>query len=257
MRTITYITPDGTAWPLTEHDWTSAIEHGGISGLVGETRDQVITGPDLIGQILDSQDIGPMTGGLTVYIAGDETRSADKMWRELRAGLSTAKGREGTLVISSERAGRVYAKVRLQKIVGAPESDPDDETVLKIVLPLVCDDGVWWTAPMSAPGQAVVHNSGDVYLEPRIHWSGSGGQVKVPSGASFTLPAVGSPRIFECSSAKAFAVLRMDGSVDYELLAQLALTALPEGIPPGQSRAYSLPAGAVLIWQLGYLDPWQ
>ena len=78
----------------------------------------------------------------------------------------------------------------------------------------------------------------------------------MPSGASFTLPAVGSARTLVLDNDESCVVTDDRGRVDRALWHTLAPTVLPESVPIGERRRFSVPTGAELQWQVAVLDPW-
>lgn len=252
---LTWISPDYRSWDITSLDWVAGIRAGGISGLIGEADDVAITAPGVSGQVLDSQQIPPMRGTIRFAVRGDGMASADDTWARLRQTFHHS--RYGTMVLSETSFGPLSAKLRRSGAIPPPAVDPaSEDVILDVDVPVISDEGCWWTQPISDTGFVTVTNSGDVLVWPEIVWEGDGGQVTMPSGATFTLPSANSLRRLFLDPFESNAVLDADGNIDTEMWT--AVRGLPaEGVPPGKSRDYALPEGAHLEWALGVLDPWQ
>lgn len=246
--TLSYTTPWGKKYELLEEDWSTGLKHGGFKGLGGTWSDVTVTAPGAPGQVLDSQNISAMTGSITVLVKAE-------LWKEFRAGFSTTL--VGTLTLHDTGVGDLHAQVRLNGPLPPPDAEPEDEDYLEIEVPLVVDTGAWLTDYVSGTGIVNVTNGGDIALHLRIRWSGDGGVVTVPSGATFALPAVTEERILLLNTMESLAVLTPAGEVDYELMRSLSRQVLPEGVPPGKTRTYSVPTGAQLEYRVGHIDPWK
>lgn len=251
---VAYISPGGREWRLTDSEWVAGIKSGGVDGLVGDVQDVVQSPVGSDSQVLEYQSPRPMDGSLTLHIRGDEDRSADDVWADLRKDFSRSK--RGVLRISSP-AGTVSCHVRLSSPLGAPTQDPAfDEVVLDVQVSLVADRAGWWFPAMSSAqsGVVTVTNSGDLTIFPTIRWR-TAGQFIVPSGAKFTLPAVATDRIAYLSHGGVGRVEDTNGVADKATRSLLA-TLPSEGVPAGETRTYTIPANSVLSWQVGVLDPW-
>lgn len=249
-----YTTPWGRQWEMLTENWVTGLNAAGIDGLVAQSTDVTTESPFVAGQILDSQNIGPMTGSLRVAVGPDGPKPAGDVWAEFRAGFSRTL--VGTLSLHSPRYGRVSTQVRLAATLPPPDVEPNDEGVIdELPIQLISDQGVWLHDTVSGTGEVTVTNFGGVDVSPQIRWSGAGGTVTVPSGATFSLPAVEEERILLLSPVESLAVITPLGEIDYPLMRQLQ-AALPEVVPEGQSRTYVMPPGAALEWQIGVMDPW-
>lgn len=253
---LTWISPSGQEWELTSLDWVAGIRAGGIEGLVGEPTDVAVSTPGEAGQVLDSQEYPAMRGTLRFAVRGDGEKSADDVWAELRQSFRHKQ--YGTLILRGSAYGNLSAATRRGGVIPPPLVDPaSEEVILDVDVPVISDEGCWWTDTLTGTGTVTVSNSGDVPVYVKIRWSGSGGVVTLPSGATFTLPATPIPRILHLSSAQSLVVLTDSGVVDPILWKQVRGVALPELVPAEESRTFQLPSGATLEWQLGVMDPWQ
>lgn len=257
---IRYVSPAGEQWLLSDAEWTAGLKHGGITGLIG-TREpllqQGVVGVE--GDYVAGHRVPGMTGELTVLVRGGRGTSAQDEWASLRRAFNTDESRPGYLFI--EPAGGVgeslQARVRLNGYVSEPEADDAHaEVVNNVRIPLAADEGVWLTRARHATGEVLVTNDGDTPLPVAVEWSGAGGAVTVPSGASFTLPAAPETRVLHLESRLGCLVTDESGRVDRDLWVQVRKTALPELVPVGAKRSFTVPEGAVLRWQVRRLDPW-
>jgi hypothetical protein len=188
-------------------------------------------------------------------VRAGQGRHAHDIWAEFRHGFSILPPL-GTLQIESPM-GTMHAQVRLN---GAPSDlEVDDATadMWALSIPLAIDTGYWETGPFRKSGNVTVTNSGQVYIWPEIVWEGAGGKVTLPSGAEFTLPAVDSTRRLHLDPQRSHQVLNGLGVRDDDLWRRIRGQIISEGVPPGQSRQYTLPDGAFLEWRIGVLDPWR
>lgn len=245
----------GHQWDFTG-DWVAGITSGGVEGLVGTMTDTTAQPLGLPGQVVLSQRADPFSGSLRFHCRGDENRSAAEVQADLRRAFSGLRSRRNELVVSSP-VGDVHAFVRLNGAIPDPVEDPSwDEVVLNVQVPVICDDGLWWMHAPSLEGRSTIVNFGDVPVWVQIRWSGSGGRVVMPSGASFTLPSVPAERVLYLSRHDSLVVRGMDGVVDHEVWAKVR-GAYPEFVPVGASRTFTLPVGARLEYKVGVADPWQ
>lgn len=249
----------GHEWDFTG-DWAAGIISGGIDGLVGSFVDTAAQPLGFPGQVVLSQHAEPMAGSLTFHCREDGRRQAAQVQADLRAAFSGVAGRRNELVVSSP-VGDAHAFVRLNGVVPPPVEDPSwGEVVLNMQVPVICDEGVWWVPAPAAEGDAVVSNFGDVPVWVRIRWSGGGGRVVLPSGASFTLPAVGEERVLYLSRKESLVVRKPDGGIDFDLWAAVRANmrgVSPERVPVDSERRFRLPAGAQIEYEVGVMDPWQ
>lgn len=245
----------GRYWAFTG-DWAAGIKSGGVDGLVGQVDDAVAEPIGTPGQLVVGQQVGPLRGSLTFLCRAHGGMDAGEVQAALRRAWSPLAARTNVVTVSSP-VGNVQARLRLDRGHVAVKEDPSwSDVVLDVEIPAVGDEGLWWTVPHSGQGIVTVTNYGDVFLWVRIRWSGDGGRVILPSGASFILPAVESERVLSLSRSESLAVRDAAGVVDQAVRAQLRGVP-PEGVPVGQSRLFTVPAGASVEWQAGVLDPWQ
>ena len=236
--------------------WSVGIKYAGISGLIGHPEVIGVPGGRDVGQLVAGFQTQPMRGSITVHVRGNDSVSATTMWRMFRKQFSTKKF--GTLVVNSP-LGRVAAKVRLDGIITEPKVlDEDLEIIENVVIPLVSDEGFWWTEPEFHTGNNIVTvtNNGDLTTWLRIHWNGPGGTIILPSRARFSIPATTTPLFLDLNPLEFGVVRRLDtGKIDE--IATSRTGALPEGIPAGESRKFQLAANVSAEWRGRVFDPWR
>lgn len=243
----------GTDWDFI-NDWAAGIKAGGIDGLIGTMTTTTATPLAAPGQTTLSQSAGVMTGAVTFLCRADASRDAGEVAAALRASFSPLAHQRSLLKLSTP-AGVMTLWVRLGEGMAAPTQDPSwSEVVLDVRIPLVADDGVWWTMPQQGTGTVTITNDGDVPVAPIITWTGAGGVVQVPSGAMFRLPAVSTqhtlvlqkiPKITANNAPVEKGVAQVLRSIPIEL------------VPPGTTRTFHVPPGATIQWKKGVLDPWR
>lgn len=245
----------GELWDFTA-DWVAGIKSGGIDGLTGSLSDVAVTPLGVGGQVVVSQEPAPIQGSLTFHCRGEGDRDAGQVYADLRRAFSPLRGRESTLRVVSP-TGEADLRVRRGGAMSDPVEDPSwSDMVLSVQVPVVADEGVWWLPPVVLFGEAPVVNSGDVPVFVTVGWSGAGGQVTMPSGATFTLPPVQETRYLHLSRRRSLSVTDGGGVRDDVLWRQLRGLA-PEVVPVGAQRTFRVPDGAWVEYRLGVLDPWQ
>ncbi|MDO5534167.1 MAG: hypothetical protein Q4F65_05910 [Propionibacteriaceae bacterium] len=257
--TLRYKGISGRVWPIAAAGSNTGVvlRSKGLEGMVGEVDDEALSAHGVPGQVVDHQQVGPMTGSLAVAIYPTATESVAEVVSGWRSDWSRLVGREGLLELDSPTMGVLSTPVRLAASLPPVDDDPYGETSIEEAeAELVADGGVWSGPPQSGTGSVTVTNTGDVRVWPRIGWQAAG-PVVLPSGASFLLPAVPAPRVLDLDPGESLEVTDAAGVLDRAVWEQVRGAVLPEGVPPGKSRTYILPAGASLRWRLGYLDPWR
>lgn len=251
---IRYYGPSGREWRMSSHDWNAGLKAGGFSGLTGQLSAHVVSSIGEPGQRVESYQIPPAEGYLDVFARADGGKSAAEVWVKLRQDF-TWRAPFGTLVVESP-LGLASAVVRLHGELPPPETDELAAEVKQLRIPLSNDSGVWWLETQQSVGTVTVSNFGDVTIWPEIVWDGAGGVVKLPSGATFNLPAVRGEHLISLHPQRTRCVLDAQGQFADALHKQLQGVILPEGVPVGVTGVFTVPHGAKLQWKVGVLDPW-
>lgn len=254
MMFMEYTSPWGDTFPLMTRDVPRIqVDTDGVQGLVGEAEDVVVKAATSRGQVLDGLMVGEMTGTLVGRVYASDPVECDRLYRRWRAAWDRRTA--GVLTAGRDDGQVFHAKVRASSVMAAPSRDPLNDIEVAFSMNVVADGGVWFTDEIGGEGSVEITNSGDVDLFPRIRWEGAGGQVRLPSGATFTLPAVTSERTLLLDDEESLGVLDATGRKD-EALWPLP-GAVAEGVPVRATRQYLLPAGATLLWQTAVFDPWR
>ncbi|CAB0998278.1 hypothetical protein FRC0497_01453 [Corynebacterium diphtheriae] len=251
---IRYYGPSGREWRMSSHDWNAGLKAGGFSGLVGQLSVSAVRSIGESGQRVESYQVPPADGYLDVFARADGGLTATDAWVALRQDFKR-RAPFGTLVVGSP-LGLASARVRLSGELPPPDVDDVMAAEKPLRVPLSNDDGVWWLEAQSFPDTVTVTNFGDVTVWPEIVWNGAGGVVKLPSGASFNLPAVKNKHLISLHPKRTRKVLDAAGGFDDDVYKQLRGVILPEGVATGGSGVFTVPTGAELRWKVGVLDPW-
>ncbi|WP_233426067.1 hypothetical protein [Corynebacterium silvaticum] len=257
MTKISYMTPHGKAIDLSASDWDTGLRYGGLSGLKAKADTTTIQAIGQPGQVVESVRFPAMEGTLTVALSG-KGGPVDQVYRRLCAAFSHTL--PGTLRIHTPCHGMVSAQVRLAGFITPPKADLDllgEETVDAVEIPLICDQGVWWTQQVTGVGAVDVINDGEIAVAIHIRWKDKGGKVTLPSGAMFDLPPASDWRTLILDPEESCVVLDDDdGQPDYGLWPS-KISVVPELVPPNQKRRFILPAGACAMWRIALTDPWE
>lgn len=254
MTKISYMSPYGKVIDLSASDWETGLRYGGLSGLKAKADITTIQALGQPGQVVESVRFPAMEGTLTVALSGKGS-PVDRVYRRLCAAFSHTL--PGTLRIHTPCHGMVSVQVRLAGFITPPKADLlGEETVDAVEIPLICDQGVWWTQQVTGVGAVDVINDGEIAVAIRIRWKGDGGKVTLPSGMVFDLPPVGDWRTLILDPEESCVVLDDNGQPDYGLWPS-KISVVPELVPPNQTRTFILPTGASAIWRIALTDPWK
>ena len=247
MYSLTYTSPGGEHFEMLEGGDKPTIVLDSLTGLVGEFEDTSVRSLGVPGARVDFRDrvVAPMTGGFSLVVQSAE------QWAMARAAFSTH--RYGTLTLDVGDVKRT-APVRLSASLPSPGGRPKMGSQIQVALVSDGPGGGVWSERLQAMTQSVtVTNYGDVPVWPEIAWSGAGGDVYLPSGASFRLPPVsGEHRVSLARGERG----RVYGPAGFDKDLTRTAGAVGEATPVGESRVYRVPSGARLEWSVGVLDPW-
>lgn len=255
MIDITYTSPQGQAFQIGNHLHQGVfIKEAGISGLVGAFEETSFSTVGTPGHTVTGLNVKPISAQIELHITewgGDSVEEIFTRWRNAWSVHSS-----GTMTILSS-IGPLSTPVKLAAPMPDLESDLRDATGYGLRMSVTGNTGIWSTHTVGAEGTVTVTNPGDVTVWPKITWSGQGGQVTLPSKATFELPATVDQKTLWLNNAEACLVTSANGDVDTDMWKQLRETVMPEGIPPAASAEFTLSQGARLEWNLGFLDPWR
>lgn len=242
---LSYVSPDGDVFGGLIGGGGPAIEVDTLTGFVGQFEDTRVQVPGVPGGFVDLRDrvVQPMTGSFTVVVGSREE------WLRVRRGFSTSL--PGRLELDNDN-GAVWSPVRLAVSLPSPGAAPNEGA--RIPVELVSEAGCWFETHSAPGGVATVENDGDVPIAPTVVWSGAGGRVVLPSGASFSLPDVSGEHRLSLAPENSGRVVAPDGTFSKSVTQQAG--AVGERVPIGMQRTYTVPSGARLEWNVGRFDPW-
>lgn len=236
-----YFSPEGRAWPLTKFSHRGVyIEEGGFPELVASRGGEVMSGQLLV--VVDGPSVG---------------RSNAEVLAEFRQDFDDEL--YGTLVARSDDfLGELSARVRLapDSSIPFPEVQPDERGFVQFSVPVESDRARWVCEESYGGPVCEVENYGVGPCFPRVVWSGSGGRLVMPSGASLVLPAVSEPRVIDFDPRRSGYVTDLEGREDRELWVQLRGFYF-EGVPRRARRRFVIPDGARLIAPVAVREPWR
>lgn len=186
-----------------------------------------------------------MVGGFTVVVLNPVR------WRDFRAAWSSSV--EGVLTL--DNSGVRY---QLPVVLAAPLPFPAQVPTpgARVEVQVKAPSGVWWLPKRTGDREVWVSNTGDVPVWPSITWFSSGGEVTLPSGASFNLPFIDQDQLrVSLDRAAVGVVTTLEGTPRPQITSQM-FDVVAEQVPPGTTRRFLLPQGATLEWQIGVFDPW-
>lgn len=256
MAQMWYVSPNGTHIDLVKPgDWSRRIAYAGITGMIGKKSASTSVVVNRPGQSVHGFRTMEMTGVLTLNVHSGVEGSADELYSELVREFDAEL--PGMLFVRRESLGVLVTRVRLNGEIAWPDSWLDaGDNDLQVAVPLISDDGVWETMPLSGTGDVTVANGGDEFLYPTVAWSNNV-TVTLPSGVDVPLPEPvdGEIRRLSLDPYTSHEVLRQDNTVDEELSEITAQLLLGEGVPRHQSRQYAISNGGTIEWSLKYLNP--
>ncbi|MGX9140385.1 hypothetical protein ACWWUU_05715 [Corynebacterium striatum] len=234
MLRVELISSTGKTYLLTGTEAQSPVlsEEGALVELRAQVTRSDLSRPGRPGVIAGRRNYGPIDVGIPFYLHADTGEELERVYREFRQGwrgVSTFK------VEADHPLSPLFLDVTAGVLPGV-SVDVRRRTMVALSVPVFSEKGLFRTSVQYGTGTVTVTNSGAVTVYPRIVAT-AGGKVTCPSGASFSLPA-GSSTV-EMSSEG----LMLEG-------------AFPEGVEPGRSGTWVLPAGARLEWVLQVADPW-
>lgn len=262
MHDLTWVSPQGQEWDLTEGGGTAGIMSGGISGLVGSVEDEADQLVGVPGQVLLRQSVRPMEGTLKVLLR-DEI-GMERLYGEFRNAFHHK--REGTLSIAGWHSSKFSTHLRLNGPIGEPEVKPGLQDYHMVEIPLIGDTGVWWSEPQLASGSGIeVNNFGDVDIWPELVWESTSGTVTLPSGLQISIPWANKPMRLLMNPRDAFEVVDADGVINKVVSQSTRRQGVwPECVRPDRTAQFSTRhsnstsrSRMELVWRIGVLDPWR
>lgn len=261
MYSIAWLGADGVVWPLVAEETHGVfLERGGLDQVVGgrEASPLARVGHRRHPGIFDGA-VRPLEMSLALVCASHTSHGSHgavhEVYRRFMRGCSETK--PGALLLKFENEPAWKLECYARPLPPLQEWDVE-EGHFRFTLGLVAPVGVWRSAsPTQQTGSVLVANPGDVRIWPRIRWSGAGGRVGLPSGATFNLPGTETGKVYslDLDPAAQSAVTDESGEFDEFMQHLMAGNVIHEGVPVGTERTYSLPAGATLVYELGVFNP--
>lgn len=248
MYSMSYTSPDGGVYNLTGGG--VEILDSTVEGLVGSVKETAYTAPTIPGQVVDAFEVQPMRGSLELLIGPSDSAQATAM--ALRQAFDSR--RTGTLSVNTP-LGVASTRVRRDGPPKDPASVNGREDYVQVKINLISDEGVWYLPPQQYQGQATVANPGDIHVWPVITWEGTQRGLVLPSGIEFPLPQVNTPHTLYLNPQDSCLVVDAQGEIDYTVWGCVAH--ITEGIPPKQSRRFTLKSGVKMTITPAILDPWR
>lgn len=211
---------------------------GVLVGLVGVSARSDMAVPGRSGVVPGRRRFSPIQQEVEFFLHADDGEEMERVYRDFRQGwsLSTPCRFE---VQADDYSGPFFLDVVLDRPLPGVSVDARARTSVMLPVPVFAPLGLWRSASLSGENAVTVTNSGDEVIYPKIVYSGAGGEVVAPSGARFDLPSATDRTVIDLDPR----ALRLDG-------------VFPEGVEPGQSGQWKLPAGARLEWSVLLADPW-
>lgn len=258
MKRLTWIGVDGVEWPLSGPGVRGVfVEHGGVGEIVGRRE---LSTTSLVGVpgagVVDGQ-IPPIEFSLGLVFASATKYGphgdVEDIWHSFMRGCALFE--QGVLRLEDDQRESLELACVVKQVPVLPTVNRASGA-LRGEVGFIAPRGVWEMPRVSTDATVLVSNHGDVYVWPKLRWSGAGGQVELPSGARFVLPPTVDWRTFDLNPAHSGQVVDDRGVLDRDLWLQLRSTFL-EGVPAGEQRQFLLPPGVELLWRIGVLNPWR
>lgn len=218
-----------TGSPLTE---PVLAPEGNLRELRGVASRSDLSRPGRPGVLPGKRRFGAIEQEITFYLRADNGAEMERVYREFRRGwdgVCTFK------VEADHPQGAFFLDVAAGVLPGV-DVDARRRTQMNLSVPVFNATGLFRSSVRTT---STVTNVGDATVFPRIVNTGAGGTVRGPSGAAWELPASSVAPLVDLAPEK----LMIDG-------------AFPEGVEPGETGTWTLPAGAKLAWELLVANPW-
>lgn len=240
MLSIKLHTTKGKTYLLSGTQSQSPVlaPEGALAGLVGVIARSDMSVPGRSGVVPGRRRFSAIQQEVEFFLHADDGESMERVYQEFRLGWSMDTPCQFE-VDPGNAVGPFFLDAILDRPLPGVSVDARARTSVTLSVDVFAPVGLWRSAPLSGTGNVTLTNNGDEVIYPTIAYSGAGGQVTAPSGARFTLPRVKKRVVVDLDPQS----LRLDG-------------AFPEGIEPGATGVWKLPAGAVLQWSELVADPW-
>lgn len=255
---VVYVDPHGRSWDLSYGDDGVLLLMGGLDGLAGVRSTEGLRLAGVPGQVVipGSSTVEPVGGVLQVLVDPADVAPMEQLYPAWVSAWS--HDRAGRVEIRRDGGPLTWFECRLgdEGLPSSPQS-PLLQRQIEMAIPYVIDDGVFWERG-SGINNVTVTNRGHVFIWPRVYWSGRGGSIVMPSGATITLPDVpAGERVFYFDPLESGLIADLDGNPDRVLWEKVRRPYFAESVPPGGERTYTLFPGARLEYDIGFSAPWR
>lgn len=240
MLKVTLESANGQSYLLTGTDAESPVlaPEDALRELRGVSQRTDLAVPGRAGVLPGMTRYGSIQTEIEFYLRAEDGEQMEQVYKLFRQGWS--KTSPSQIVVEADRPGGPYTlDVVLDRDLPGVSVDARRRTQVNLPVSVFNRDGLFRSTLQSGTGTVTVTNGGDTVVYPKIRYSGSGGVVTGPSGASFTLPGASTLTTVDLDAR----ALRLDG-------------AFSEGVMPGATGTWQLPAGATLQWHTLVADPW-
>lgn len=248
MLNVTLTSATGKKYLLSGTDTQSPVlaPMGALVELIGQASrtDQVV--PARAGALAGRTRWGVLEKDVELYLHAETGEELDSLDAELRSGLHVwapdraVPPKPATFEIETNNPqGPFFLDVWLSRPLPGQAVDLRTQTSTTITAGIFSQRGLFRTAPRKGTGTVRVENHGDEMVYPRLEGVGAGGVVTGPSGAKWQWPSTGQPV-----------------AVNLDPQALKLAGVFPEGVPPGGTGVYSVPAGVTLTYELLFASPW-
>lgn len=252
---VRYMAPSGVVWPLMAEKHRGVfLEEGGLGSLFGRRPESVyqVVGRDGQRRKKAGRLLG-FSSNLNVVVTASGGRTVGEVWSEWLE--SWPLDQPGTLTVEGTRVLSTPVRLSDDAGLGSFAEQPDESGFQKLSMPVVFDEGCWSYAE-TGEGDVTITNTGDSVVVPRVVWSGAGGIVVAPSGATFVLPPVKTEHVLVVDPAESY-VVTAGGVVDRAVWVAVRGHARGGPVPVGGSARWIVPGGARLDWKVGVINPWR
>lgn len=246
MLDVRLTTVTGKTYRLTGTDTTSQVlaPEEAFTALVATSNRSDMAVPGRSGTIPGVGRYAPIQVDIPFYIHADNGDEMEAIYKEFRQGWNVWKpggrAKPCTLAVHADHPeGEFYLDLYADQPLPGVPVDMRRRTSTTITVKGFAPLGLFHSKVHTATGAFTITNTGDEFIYPKLRYSGAGGQVTSPSGATYTLPAAATSTLIDTDPQE----LRLDG-------------AFPEGVAPGKSGTWRLPTGVTAEWSVLVADPW-
>lgn len=238
---VELVTPDGVVFDLTGTAETSPVlaPEGQLRGLVGNVSRTNLAVPGRAGVLPGQVRFGEIESEVEFYLrafSGDELAEVYAQFR--RAWSLWGAGRPVVIRVHSPSGVWSFDAWAAKPLPGI-DVVPSTQLSVRVPVTVFIPTGLARSETYSRTGNVTIRNDGDVLIYPRLVWSGPGGQVVAPSGATFVLPPVEHATTLDLDTQEVW----LEG-------------VWSEAVAPGLVGTWRVPTGVRIEWEQQVADPW-